>query len=242
VNFKPYWKRQDRKQDKVNDLRLKMDLHVHTCYSDDATTTLREVVAYAKKRGLDGVAITDHDTVEGAIKLAKKSNLLIVPGVEVSTRRGHVLALNVTTPIPPKLSPIETIQRIHEFGGIAVAAHPNVVYKGGLRKQIVSSFDAIEAINSTAFPFFLSTHLSRKLAARLNLPQTAGSDAHHASGIGLAYTLIEADPDVDEIIHAIKRGEAIPFGKPIPWKIRLQNVVSSQRRRSCEGAYSKSSI
>ena len=208
-----------------------MDLHVHTCYSDDATTTLREVVVYAKKRGLDGVAITDHDTVEGARKLVQKSNLLIIPGVEITTQRGHILALNVTTPIPPMLTPFETIQRIHEVGGIAVAAHPTVVHKGGLRRQIVSSFDAIEVINSTAFPFFLSTYLGRKLAVRLNLPQTAGSDAHHASGIGFAYTLIEADPDVDEVIRAIKRGAAVPVGKPIPWKIRLQNAVSSLKRR-----------
>jgi predicted metal-dependent phosphoesterase TrpH len=208
-----------------------MDLHVHTCYSDDATTTLREVVVYAKKRGLDGVAITDHDTVEGARKLVQKSNLLIIPGVEITTQRGHILALNVTTPIPPMLTPFETIQRIHEVGGIAVAAHPTVVHKGGLRRQIVSSFDAIEVINSTAFPFFLSTYLGRKLAVRLNLPQTAGSDAHHASGIGFAYTLIEADPDVDEVIRAIKRGAAVPVGKPIPWKIRLQNAVSSPKKR-----------
>jgi len=208
-----------------------MDLHVHTCYSDDATTTLREVVVYAKKQGLDGVAITDHDTVEGALKLTQKSKLLIIPGVEITTQRGHILALNVTTPIPPRLSPLETIQRIHEVGGIAVAAHPTAVYKKGLRRQIVSSFDAVEVINSTAFPFFLSTYLGRKLAVRLNLPQTAGSDAHHASGIGFAYTLIEADPDVDEVIRAIKRGAAVPVGKPIPWKIRLQNAVSSLKRR-----------
>ncbi len=208
-----------------------MDLHVHTCYSHDATTTLREVVAYAKKRGLDGVAITDHDAVEGALKVVHKKSPLIVPGVEVTTQCGHVLALNVTTPIPPRLSPFETIQRVHEVGGIAVAAHPTAVYKGGLRRQIVSSFDAVEVINSTAFPFFLSTYLGRKLAVRLNLPQTAGSDAHHPSGIGLAYTLIEADPDVDEIIRAIKRGATVPVGKPISWNIRLQNAVSSLKRR-----------
>ncbi len=218
----------------MNRVPLRMDLHVHTCYSRDATTTLKEVVAYAKKRGLDGVAITDHDAVEGALELIRKKSLLIVPGIEISTKHGHVLALNITTEIPPKLSPLETIKRIHEAGGVAVAAHPTAVSKGGLRqlmrKHIVSSFDAVEVINSTAFPFFLSTYMSRKLAARLNLPQTAGSDAHHASGIGLAYTIVEADPDADEIIHAIKKGMTIPVGKPIPWRTRLQNIVSNLKR------------
>lgn len=219
----------------MNRLPLKMDLHVHTCYSHDATTTPKEVVAYAKKQGLDGVAITDHDTVEGALKLVQKQSLLIIPGIEISTKGGHVLALNVTTEIPPKLSPLETIKCIHEAGGVAVAAHPTAVSKGGLRRQmrqhIVSSFDAVEVINSTAFPFFLSTHMSQKLAVRLNLPQTAGSDAHHASGIGLAYTNIEADPDADEIVQAIKKGMTVPFGKPIRWRTRLQNIVSSLKRR-----------
>lgn len=224
----------------MNSLPLKIDLHVHTCYSQDASITLREVAVYAKKRGLDGVAITDHDTVKGALKPIQKSNFLIIPGIEITTQRGHVLALNVTTPIPPRLSPSETIQRIHDAGGIAVAAHPNAIYKGGLRRHVTSDFDAVEVINSTTFPFFLSTYFSRKLAARLNLPQTAGSDAHHASEIGFAYTVIHADPEVDEVIQAIKRGETVPFGKPISWKTRLQFAVSKRIWRG--RAYSESSI
>jgi len=77
-------------------------------------------------------------------------------------------------------------------------------------------------INASAFPFFLSTYLSRKLAVRLNLPQTAGSDAHYASEIGLAYTVVDTEPEVNEIVHAIKKGATIPCGKPIPWKLRLK--------------------
>ncbi len=226
----------------MNSLPLKIDLHVHTCYSIDAGTTLKEVVVYAKKRGLDGVAVTDHDSIEGALKLAKKHDFLIIPGVEVSTRRGHVLALNVTTPVPPKLSPFETIQIIHDMGGIAVAAHPTTMYKGGIRRQITSNFDAIEVINSSTFPFFLSTYLGRRLAVRLNLPQTAGSDSHYPSDIGTAYTLIDADSEVDEVINAIKKGATVPFGKPIPWKTRFMNVVSNPKERECKKAYSKSSI
>ena len=109
-----------------------MDLHVHTCYSYDATTTLREVVAYAKKRGLDGVAITDHDTLRGALRLIQESEFIIIPGVEITTRQGHVLALNITTPIPSRLDLSETIHKIHDAGGIAVAPHLTAVGKGGI--------------------------------------------------------------------------------------------------------------
>jgi len=215
----------------VRNLRLKIDLHVHTRYSHDSTITLDEIVAYSKKRGLDGVAITDHDVVGGALRLAQKAKeLVVIPGVEVTTSHGHVLALNVTEPVPRELSPFETIQIIHEAGGIAVAAHPTVFYKG-LRGHVNSNFDAVEVVNASAFPFFLSTYLSHKLAVRLDLPQTAGSDAHYASEIGFAYTVVDADPEVDEIVHAIKKGATTPCGKPIPWKLRLKRGYFSIKKK-----------
>jgi len=214
----------------VKSLGLKIDLHVHTCYSQDAVTTLEEVVTYSKKRGLDGVAITDHDTLLGALKLVQKCKLLVIPGIEITALGGHVLALNITKPIPPKLDLSETVQRIHEAGGIAVAAHPTSVYKSALSRQI-TSYDAIEVINSAAVPFSFSTYLSRKLATRLNLPQTAGSDSHYAPEIGAAYTIVEADLDVDEVIQAIKGGATLPLGKPIPWRVRLRRGALSLKRR-----------
>jgi len=214
----------------VKSLGLKIDLHVHTCYSYDAVTTLKEVGAYSKKRGLDGVAITDHDTLLGALRLIHKSKLIVIQGMEISALGGHVLALNITTPIPPKLSLSETVQRIHEAGGIAVAAHPTFVYKSTLSRQ-VTSYDAIEVINSAAIPFQLFRCLNRKLATRLNLPQTAGSDSHYAPEIGAAYTVVKADPDVDEIVQAIKGGRTLPLGKPIPWRVRLRRVALSLKRK-----------
>jgi len=214
----------------VNNLTLKIDLHVHTCYSHDSIITLEEVVAYSKKRGLDGIAITDHDTLHGALKLTRESELIIIPGVEITTRQGHVLALNITTPISPRLGLSETIQRIHDAGGIAVAPHLTTVGKAGLGlRQVTQTLhpDAIEVINSTAFPYFLSTYLSRRLAVELSLPQTAGSDSHIPQTIGMAYTVIDADPEVDEIIRGIKRGATIPTGKPISWRMRLQKLALS---------------
>ena len=213
----------------MKSLGLKIDLHVHTCYSPDAVTTLKEVIVYSKKRGLDGVAITDHDTIAGALKL-QNSDLIVIPGIEIAPLRGHLLALSVTTPIPAKLDINETIQRIHEAGGIAVAAHPTSFYKSAPSQQ-TASYDAIEVINSSAFPFQLFTYLNQKLATRLSLPQTAGSDAHYAPEIGAAYTVIEADPDADEIVESIKRGATIPVGKSIPWRMRLEGKALSLKRK-----------
>ena len=212
---------------------LKIDLHLHTHYSEDATTTLKEVVSHAKKRGLDGVAITDHDTTRGARKLVKQrpKNFIIIPSVEVSSLHGHVLALNITEPITPKLSLTETVEEIRQKGGTAVIAHPAVVLKTGLGHKIssASNIDAIEVINAAAFPFFLSNYLSRRLAQRLGLPETGGSDAHHPQEIGKAYTMVNADSNLDDIIEAIRKGKTTPLGKPIPWALRLQRIATDMK-------------
>lgn len=210
---------------------LKLDLHVHTCYSSDGITTPREVVAYAKKRGLDGVAITDHDTVEGALRLKGKTDIIIVPGIEVTALDGHVLALNVRKPLTSGLTFSETIRAIHDAGGIAAAAHPFALLKILKPAYVPPSFDAIEVINATAAPFSLSTHLSKNLALRLNLPQIAGSDAHYGPEIGFAYTLVNADSEIDEVMHAIKRGAVAPFGRAIPWSLRLRRVSLNLKKR-----------
>lgn len=192
-------------------------------------TSLKEVVIYSKKRGLDGVAITDHDTLVGALKL-QRSDFIVIPGIEITTLQGHLLALNITTLIPPKLDVNETIQRIHEAGGIAVAAHPTSFYKS-VPSQQMSSYDAIEVINSAAVPFQLCTYMNQKLATRFNLPQTAGSDSHYSPEIGAAYTVIEADSDVDAIVQAIKKGATIPVGKPMSWRMRLKGKALSLKRK-----------
>jgi predicted metal-dependent phosphoesterase TrpH len=210
-------------------LGLKIDLHVHTCYSSDSSITLKQLVSFAKKRGLDGVAVTDHNTVEGALKL-KTRDILVVPGIEVSTSNGHLLGINVTTPIPAKLGIEETIRLIHEAGGIAVAPHPTAFYKSPPSRR-VSSYDAVEVMNASSVPFSVLTHYSRKFAEGLGLPQTGGSDSHYAPEIGSAYTVVEADAAVDEIVSAIKKGNVYPMGRGIPWKTRLERSLLRLKRK-----------
>jgi predicted metal-dependent phosphoesterase TrpH len=211
-------------------LSLKIDLHVHTCYSYDSTITLKELVAYAKNRGLDAVAITDHDTIKGALKLSRHKNFLIIPGIEVTTLYGHVLGLDVNEKIPSMLDIPTTIQKIHEAGGIAIAAHPTALYRGRLRRHISSKFDAVEVINASSIPFRFSNYINRKLAEEFHLPQTGGSDAHYAPEIGMAYSLIEASLEKDEIVAAIKNGKVTACGKAIPWLIRLKREAGNFKK------------
>ncbi len=212
-------------------MSLKIDLHVHTKYSYDAHITPKELIKYARHRSLDGVAITDHNTVDGLHEFAKIREVLIIPGAEVATRQGHVLAINVVTTIEADLSFAETIDEIHSAGGVAIVAHPTAFFKGISKEKISQDFDAIEVINSSAVPFSFCTRKNRKLAAGLGLPQTGGSDAHSGPEVGMAFTRVDAEPDVDDIARAIKKGAVMPFGRSITWNMRLLREYLTIKKR-----------
>ena len=206
---------------------LKIDLHVHTFYSSDSTISPKELVLWAKKRGLDAVAVTDHDVFEGALRLSTNKDFMILAGIEVNTCCGHVLGIGIQETIPSKLDLDTTIERIHEAGGIAIAAHPTAIHRGKLRKHATAGFDAVEVINASSFPFRFSNYMNHRIAQRLNLPETGGTDAHTVFEIGMAYSLVDAQLEKDEIILAIKKGKVKACGKAIPWLTRLKRVKRS---------------
>src|SRR3990170_139142 len=119
-------------------MQVKADLHVHTIYSHDSLITSKDLVFYAKKRGLTAVAVTDHNQVEGALKIAKETDFLIIPGTEVSSSNGDIIGLNLQEPIPKRISPEETVDRIHEAGGVAVACHPFALFKGSIGNHVTA--------------------------------------------------------------------------------------------------------
>lgn len=211
-------------------MKLKIDLHVHTCYSHDGLITPTELVSYAKKAGLDGVAVTDHDRVDGAIKMAKELDFLIIPSMEISSLKGHIIALNLQEAVPKKLDVDETIDKIHELGGLAVACHPAVSAKSSLKGNVNRKFDAVEVINASAFPFKRSVQKAKKIASSLGLAQVGGSDAHYAPEIGSAYTLVEAEPRIEEIVNAISKGLCQPHGKAISLTTRLKRKILTLKK------------
>jgi predicted metal-dependent phosphoesterase TrpH len=204
-------------------MQVKADLHVHTIYSRDSVITPKELVFYAKKRDLNAVAVTDHNQVKGAQDMAKKTDFLIIPGTEVSSLNGHIVGLDVQEEVPQGLTPAETVDRIHQAGGVAIACHPFALFKGSIGKHVTAKFDAIETINSSAFPFNSSTEKANRLAESLRLPRVAGTDAHYGPVIGHACTLMDAEPSVDSILHAIVNGACQPTGEAIPYILRIKN-------------------
>jgi predicted metal-dependent phosphoesterase TrpH len=212
-------------------MQVKADLHVHTVYSPDSLITLEELVFYARKRGLNAVAITDHNRVDGALKMARETDFLIIPGTEVNSKDGHVIALNVRETVPKGLSAEETVERIHGTGGIAIACHPFALFKGSLGKHAGGSFDAVETINASASPFKRSVRKAEEVAARFKLPRVAGTDAHYAPAIGYAYTVVDAEPSVDSIVNAIAKGQCEPFGEPVPLRLKLEKYYHYFKRK-----------
>ncbi len=212
-------------------MTVKADLHVHSVYSSDSLITPRDLVYYAKRRGLNAVAVTDHDQVEGALKIAEETkDFLIIPGIEISSKDGHIVGLNVRTIVPKRLSAEETVNRIHDAGGVAIACHPFAFFKGSLGKSVSAKFDAIETINARAFPFRRNSQKAEETARKLRLSRVAGTDAHYGPQIGFGYTLIEAELNVKAVADAILAGHCEPFGQPVPVFVNLQQQVLRLRR------------
>jgi hypothetical protein len=212
-------------------LQLKIDLHIHSYYSYDSVITPEDLIFYAKKQGLDAVAVTDHNRIDGALKIAKEKDFLIIPGIEISSLNGHIIGLNLHEVIPTKLTANETVDRIHEAGGIAVACHPITFFKESLGEHTNSKFDAIEVINASAFPFRYSVERGKNLASRLGKAQTAGSDAHYGPEIGCAYTLVDAELELEKMIKALTEGLCKPFGRAIPLRTRLKREIFSLKKK-----------
>jgi len=199
------------------------DPHVHTSHSGDCFCPVKEVIRIAKAKGLRGIAITDHNSIRGveeALRLSGK-NFLIIPGIEVSSKDGHILGLGISKLVPRGLPAPETVALIRKQGGIAVAAHPF-----GLSLKpfaaLKAEYDAIEVFNPRRY---LANRLARKFAERRELPVMAGSDAHRPNEVGLAGVKIGGKASVDNVLKKIKGGEASTFGRTLPLKNYLRRAL-----------------
>lgn len=204
---------------------VRFDLHVHTNYSD-GTDSVEEIIRQAEKIGLDGIAITDHDTFGGLHKaLEIETKLIIVPGIEISTCEGHILAYGITDgEFEIGITPAETVDQIHRAGGIAVPAHPFDYVRLGIKDEIYNiKSDALEVING-CITLGRWNEKARKAAIELDLPMIAGSDGHSTQEIGIAWTdFIHAPKKWQDVISMILKKEAIPVGgkhRLIPSKVK----------------------
>ena len=197
-------------------MSLSIDLHVHTKYSADGRGSIQDYIKAARKKGLDGFAVCDHNLIKGAVKAVKiaKSydDFVIIRGIEVSSEKGHILGLGVTELIPKHLSVEETVHKIVDAGGVPVAPHPYRLASGIKHKGVkAAKFAAVETLNNRSMH---SENLrADTLAKDVKLPTTGGSDAHQPAEIGGAFTKFQTTNfDQDDLLDDIVKGRVKPQG------------------------------
>jgi hypothetical protein len=194
---------------------MKLDMHLHSNHSSDGKESPKNILKHARKLGLGGVCITDHNTLSGnaeARKIAGDYGILVIRGMEISSTGGHILGIGIDSEVPRNLSPEETLARIHEAGGIAVVPHPFRQWTG-LGDAAVRAMkpDAIEVLNSHSTA--RDNEMARALCNELKLPMTAGSDAHDIRMIGKAGISIPEVSSEEEALECILHGKAKTLGK-----------------------------
>jgi predicted metal-dependent phosphoesterase TrpH len=183
---------------------INIDLHTHTFFSGDGVSSPEELIAAAKAKGLQGIAITDHNTCDAISYLLDKGlmrmdgeavdGFLIVPAVEVTTAEGHLLCIGATLPFLKGKPALDVCNMIHERGGLAIPPHPYDLFRAGIRFATLETLpvDALEVFNA-ATTLRRYNRYAFKYAQARGLPMTAASDAHHAAAVGTAYTILNTE-------------------------------------------------
>ncbi|HUB66604.1 MAG TPA: CehA/McbA family metallohydrolase [Candidatus Methylacidiphilales bacterium] len=202
-------------------MQLLIDLHCHSRFSADGVAEPEALVSEARAKGLHGFAITDHNTCACVDYFEQHGflnrqglpvdGLLIIPGQEITTAEGHLLALGVRLPDLKGIPAIEAVELIHKAGGLAIPPHPYDFFRAGIREPVLETLniDALEVFNA-------ATTLKRynrqafTYAQERGLPMTAASDAHDSAALGTAYSILEANTfSLAGVLEAIRKGPAL---------------------------------
>ena len=199
---------------------LRVEFHCHTIASKDSLTRPRELVEACRRKGIDRVVVTDHNTIAGARAAQKLDPELVIVGEEILTTRGEILAAFVAEEIPSKLTPQETIRRLKEQGAFISVSHPFDEFReGGWVEddllEILPHVDAIEVYNSRClYPRF--NRAAKQFAKEHNIAGTVGSDAHAAFEVGRSLMRLDQFEGPEEMRKAIRNAQFETRWSP-PW-------------------------
>lgn len=209
----------------ATDTTVTIDPHVHSEDSYDGREPVELLLEQASDIGLDGIVITDHDEIEESLRaadIAPDYGLIGIPGVEVSTAAGHLLAIGVEERPDPRQPLPETVDEIRNLGGVAVVPHPFQRTRHGIRKRRITDCDAIEVFNSWVFTGYQNRR-AKRFARNNDYPGIAASDAHSAMYLGRAYTELtipnaksKINLDGEHVVQALKDGSAEIHGRRQP--------------------------
>ncbi|MDO5845588.1 MAG: PHP domain-containing protein [Methanocorpusculum sp.] len=217
------------------------DLHIHSDASADGHCPVEKIIQTAKERGFDAVAITDHDTTRGASAAAalKHPGILIIPGIEVSTKDGHIVVLGTTKEFAPGKDACETIAEAKADGCLTIVPHPYHRWRHAVglhNKAALKEADAIEAYNSRYYVGTANQKAARTARA-YGKPITAGSDAHDCRFVGYGMNKIEVEElTAAAVLDAVRAGRIAASCKKTPIRTYTHqswnNVMRKVRRRA----------
>ena len=192
-------------------MMLKVDMHVHTSCSPDSLIKVDDLLETCDRSGIDCVAVTDHDTADCALKLHEQEPSRIIVGEEIHTTDGEMTGLFLKETIPPQLSPMKTVERIKQQGGLVYLPHPFDRMRGSVLQQsaidrIWKEIDIIEVFNSRSVLRW-SNRRATNFARKRKILTGAGSDAHARYEVGNAYVLIEPFNSATDFLEKLADAE-----------------------------------
>lgn len=187
---------------------LKADLHIHSQYSFDCRNSLDGIIDRCLAVGINCIAVADHGTVEGALKLREMAPFKVIVAEEVLTPAGEIMGMFLSETVPSHITVAEAISRIKAQGGLVCIPHPFDYMRGINQRmqpldELAGSIDVVEVFNARALPLPWNDRKARKFAARHGLPRSAGSDAHTLGEIGPTYVEMEDFEDKEGFLHSL---------------------------------------
>ena len=185
---------------------VRVDLHLHSIYSHDGQSSLEALIERSHECGLDRIALTDHNTVEGALELARMAPELAIIGEEAKTREGEVIGLFITGRVTPYLTPEEAMDLIHDMGGLTYLPHPLDRNRSNFRpERVVELADRIDIIE-TYNPWCdaPANAAAARLAADLGKVAATGSDAHAIQELGRSWMEIDEYADSADFLEKLR--------------------------------------
>lgn len=189
---------------------LKADFHIHTMYSMDCSTQLKDIISRCQKTGIDCVNICDHDSVQGAIELKGMAGFKVIVSEEILTPHGEIMGMFLKERIPSGVSVEEAISRIKEQGGLVCIPHPFDGFRGlkmGFEdvEKLAGQIDVMEIFNARC-TMSSYNNKAKAFALKHDIPGTAGSDAHGASEIGHTYVEMPEFTAPADFLIALRQG------------------------------------
>ena len=208
---------------------LKFDFHIHSSYSFDSILDPAKILEISNRKGLDGIAVADHNTIRGGLetKDLNRTSIVVIVGSEIKTEWGDVVCLFLEKEITSRKF-LDVVDQVRKQNGIIILAHP--FWKHILSEELLSHVDLIETFNSRIGP--KRNRQGEKLAIERNLPQVAGSDAHLPWEIGKGVTCFEDIPPSQDLRQTILKGKRkLQKVQSNPFDVLITQGIKMLRKR-----------